>query len=111
MLERVDLRRERSAGRARSVSLDKRPGVDDRLSVYSTPIPRTGPVPNEGVPGGRRAMPRAQSQMSGDRRSLFSGLRSSLAGSMVSLAASRASVVNLQYVPLSSGFVLFTNLL
>ncbi|EJD42732.1 hypothetical protein AURDEDRAFT_114953 [Auricularia subglabra TFB-10046 SS5] len=100
MLERVDLRRERS-GRARSVSLDKRSaqnvaGADDRLSVYSTPVPRypSPPVPNDSRVSGR-AIPRAQSQMSTDRRSLFSGFRSSFAGSMTSLAQSRASVLNL----------------
>ncbi|KAH7098448.1 hypothetical protein BKA62DRAFT_622604 [Auriculariales sp. MPI-PUGE-AT-0066] len=102
MLERVDLRRDTS-GRARSVSLDKRigggNGADDRMSTYSTPMPimpryPSPPIPESASTRSGRPLPRGHNQ-NADRRSLFGGFRTSLAGSMISLSASRASVVNL----------------
>jgi len=104
MLERVDLRRQSSAGgRARNVSLDKGARADDRMSTYSTPMPvmphryPSPPIPASASTRSGRSIPRAQSQ-NAERRSLFGGLRASVARSTFSLAPSRASAVNLQYV-------------
>jgi len=84
MLERVDLRHQSSAcGRARSVSLDKRAGADDRMPTYSTPMPvmpyryPSPPIPESASTRGGRTTPRAQSQ-NAERRSLFGGLRASI---------------------------------